>query len=354
MSMTETAGEMPRPSLARIGRRIGMFGSLTVALVVSMVFALSAGRFEISPLRLLEIIHACVSNGFVVANEIDARIVLLVRLPRLLLAALCGGALAIGGTALQGVFRNPLVSPQVLGISQGAAFGGALMILIGYSGIVLLGAAFLMGLVALILVGFIARIDGRTEVLSVILSGMIVGALFAALVSILQFVADPNSSLPAIVYWLMGSFSTATWERLGMAVPGLALGLTLVWLLRYRLNVLALDDMEARSMGINPERERWYIFAAIALMTGTTVAVAGVVGWIGLVVPHAARILVGEDHRTLVPAAGLVGAAYLVFIDTLARTATSAEIPLGVLTALIGAPVFGLLLRRHFREANRA
>lgn len=347
------AGDAHRPVFFGLGRRIGIFGILMLALAVSMVFALGAGRFEVSTTRLLEILQTSVSNGFGVAEEIDSRIVLLVRLPRLLLAALCGAGLAIGGAALQGVFRNPLVSPQVLGISQGAAFGGALMILLGFSGVVLLGASFVLGLSALVLVGFLARINGRTEILTVILSGMVIGALFAALVSILQFVADPNSSLPAIVYWLMGSFSTATWERLGLAAPGLALGLLTVWLLRYRLNVLALDDMEARSLGVNPERERWYVFAAIALMTGTTVAVAGVIGWIGLVIPHAARILVGEDHRLLIPAAGLLGAAYLVFIDTLARTMTAAEIPLGVLTALIGAPVFGLLLRRHFKEVNR-
>ncbi len=242
----------------------------------------------------------------------------------------------------------------MLGISQGAAFGGALAILFGYSGVVLLGMAFILGLSALVLVGLLARINGRTEVITVILAGMIVGALFAALVSVVQFIADPNTSLPAIVYWLMGSFSTATWPRLWLAVPGMGLGLFAVWLLRYRLNLLALEEQEARSLGVNPDRERWYIFIAISLMTGTSVAVAGIIGWIGLVVPHAARILVGEDHRALIPASALLGAAYLTLIDTMARTLTAAEIPLGVLTALVGAPVFGYLLRRHFSENNRA
>jgi iron complex transport system permease protein len=218
---------------------------------------------------------------------------------------------------------------------------------------VLLGMAFVLGLSALVMVGLLARINGRTEVITVILAGMIIGALFAALVSVVQFIADPNTSLPAIVYWLMGSFSTATWPRLWLAVPGMGLGLFAVWLLRYRLNLLALEEQEARSLGVNPDRERWYIFIAISLMTGTSVAVAGIVGWIGLVVPHAARILVGEDHRALVPASALLGATYLTLIDTLARTLTAAEIPLGVLTALVGAPVFGYLLRRHFKETNR-
>lgn len=334
--------------------RLGVFGILVFALLASMLFAIGAGRFSVSAPRIVEILLTWLQNPGYAPEQMDERVVLLVRMPRVLLAALSGAALAVGGAALQGVFRNPLVSPQVLGISQGAAFGGALAILVGYSGVVLLGMAFFFGLAALVLVGALARIDGRTEVITVILSGMVIGALFAALVSIVQFVADPNTSLPAIVYWLMGSYSTATWARLGLAVPGLVLGLVMVFLFRYRLNLLALEETEARSLGVNPDRERWYVFIAISMMTGTSVAVAGIVGWIGLVVPHAARILVGEDHRALIPASALIGAAYLTFVDTLARTLTAAEIPLGVLTALIGAPVFGVLLRRHFKEANRA
>ncbi|PZU87461.1 MAG: ABC transporter permease [Shinella sp.] len=350
--MSAVATEPVRSGVSAL--RIGVFGLMIAGLVATMLFSIGAGRFSVSVPRIAEILVNGALNPGTIPDEMDERIVLLVRLPRVLLAALSGAALAVGGAALQGVFRNPLVSPQVLGISQGAAFGGALALLFGYSGIVLLGMSFLLGLSALILVGALARINGRTEIITVILSGMVVGALFAALVSIVQFVADPNTSLPAIVYWLMGSFSTATWARLGLALPGMALGLFAIWLLRYRLNLLALEDSEARSLGVNPDRERWIVFAAISLMTGTSVAVAGIVGWIGLVVPHAARILVGEDHRALIPASALLGAAYLTFIDTLARTLTAAEIPLGVLTALIGAPVFGLLLRRHFREANRA
>ncbi|MGV1793402.1 FecCD family ABC transporter permease [Rhizobium sp. A37_96] len=334
--------------------RIGVFGAMIVVLVASMLFSIGAGRFSVAIPRIGEILLGALSNPHAMPAQMDERIVLLVRLPRVLLAALSGAALAVGGAALQGVFRSPLVAPEVLGISQGAAFGGALAILFGYAGVEMLGMAFVLGLSALVLVGMLARINGRTEVITVILSGMVVGALFAALVSVVQFVADPNTSLPAIVYWLMGSFSTATWARLGLAIPGMAIGLGVIFLLRYRLNLLALEEQEARSLGVNPDRERWYVFVAIALMTGTSVSIAGIIGWIGLVVPHAARILVGEDHRALIPAAALLGAAYLTFIDTLARTLTAAEIPLGVLTALIGAPVFGYLLRRHFREANRA
>lgn len=341
------------PGRARHVLRLGAFPLMGAGLLVAMLYAISAGRFEVPWLRILDILWLRAWNLSGSPEAIDARIVELVRLPRVLLAALSGAALAVAGAALQGVFRNPLVSPQVLGISQGGAFGGALAILLGFHGVALLGLSFGFGLLALVLVGVLARIDGRTEVLTVILAGMVVGAFFAALVSVLQFLADPNSSLPAIVYWLMGSFSTATWARLGLAVPGMVAGLLVVWALRYRLNLLALDEAEARSLGVRPDRERWLVFLAATLLTGTSVAVAGVVGWIGLVVPHAARLIVGEDHRRLIPASAMLGAAYLVVIDTLARTLTAAEIPLGVLTALIGAPVFAVLLRQHFKRAAR-
>lgn len=331
----------------------GTFGALGLLLLAAVVGSIGAGRFGVDAPRILSILAEAATAPALEPDAMDERIVLLVRLPRVLLAALVGAALAVGGAALQGVFRNPLVSPQVLGISQGAAFGGALAILAGFGGVVLLGLAFVFGLTALVLVGLLARVDGRTEVVTVILAGMVVGALFAALVSVVQVVADPNSSLPAIVYWLMGSFSTATWTRLALAAPGLVLGLGAVWLVRYRLNLLALEEQEARTLGVRPDLERWYVFVAVSVMTGTAVAVVGIVGWIGLVVPHAARMLVGEDHRVLVPAAALLGAAYLVAMDTLARTVTAAEIPIGVLTALVGAPVFALLLRRHVRETNR-
>ncbi|MFC7704176.1 FecCD family ABC transporter permease [Plastorhodobacter daqingensis] len=350
--MSAVSEHAPRP--ARLALRLGAFPVMILALSLAMLYALGAGRFDVSWLRIVEILWARVQDLSGSPETMDARIIELVRLPRVLLAALSGAALAVGGAALQGVFRNPLVSPQVLGISQGGAFGGALAILLGFHGAILLGLSFGFGLLALLLVGLLSRIDGRTEVLTVILAGMVVGAFFAALVSVLQFIADPNASLPAIVYWLMGSFSTATWARLGMAVPGMVAGLLLVGAMRYRLNLLALDEAEARALGVRPERERWLIFVAATLMTGTSVAVAGIIGWIGLVVPHAARLIVGEDHRLLIPASGLLGAAYLVLIDTLARTLTAAEIPLGVLTALIGAPVFAILLRQHFRRAGRA
>lgn len=327
-----------------------LFALSVALLLLSLAVSVTVGRFAVPVDRALVIIGQSLLNPTALPETIDERIIWLVRVPRVLLAAICGAGLAISGAALQGVFRNPLVSPQVLGISQGAAFGGALAISLGIWGFPLLALVFVFGLAALAMAGGIARIDGRTQIVTVILSGMVVGALFSAFVSLLQYFADPNSSLPAIVYWLLGSFATATWERVLISTPGILVGIIVLWSLRFRLNVLSLEEAEARSLGAKPDLERWLIFVMVALVVGAQVAVSGIVGWIGLVVPHACRLIVGHDHRKLLPAAAILGATYLVTIDTLARTLTSAEIPLGVLTAIVGAPVFALLLRQHYRE----
>lgn len=337
----------PAQSEMKTAMQFAVFAAL---LAVSLLVSVTVGRYAVPVDRALSIIWTSLFDPTALPAGIDERIVWLVRVPRVILAGLCGAGLAISGAALQGVFRNPLVSPQVLGISQGAAFGGALAISLGIWGLPLLALVFVFGLAALAMVGAIARIDGRTQIVTVILSGMVVGALFSAFVSLLQYFADPNSSLPAIVYWLLGSFATATWERVGIAAPGIIVGVVVLWALRFRLNVLSLEEAEARSLGARPDLERWLIFAMVALVVGAQVAVSGIVGWIGLVIPHACRLIVGHDHRKLLPAAAILGAAYLIGVDTLARTLTAAEIPLGVLTAIVGAPVFALLLRQHYRE----
>ncbi|MER2534151.1 MAG: iron ABC transporter permease [Rhizobiaceae bacterium] len=324
-------------------------GAFALLLLGAMLGGLAVGRLPIPLGTVTGILLKDILAIEPFWKVLDERIVLLVRAPRVVIAAMSGAALAVGGAALQGIFRNPLVSPQILGISSGAAFGGCLAILAGYSGAALVGSAFVFGVAALVCVGMIARIDGRTETATIVLAGIIVGALFSALVSLVQFFADPNSSLPAIVGWLMGSFATATWARVGLTAPAIAIAVIGTIVLRFRVNVLSLGDDEARSFGVKVERDRWVFFILVALGTGGVVSVAGAVGWVGLVVPHAARMLVGPDHRVLIPASALLGASYLVVIDTLARTLTAAEIPLSVLTAIIGAPVFAILLRSTWR-----
>ncbi|MFI5011154.1 MAG: FecCD family ABC transporter permease [Hyphomicrobiales bacterium] len=324
-----------------------------LALLAAMIGGLCLGRLRIPAASVMTILLGKLGGSSASLN-LDEKIVLLVRAPRVLVAALSGAGLAMCGAALQGIFRNPLVSPQILGISGGAAFGGAAAILIGWSGYALIGSAFLFGMLALALVGFIARVDGRTDQMVIVLAGIVIGALFTALVSLIEFVADPDTSLPAIVVWLMGSFALVTWQRALLAAPIILFASAGLFLLRFRVNVLSMGDDEARSFGVEVERDKWIIFTLVGLLTGAVIAVAGIVGWVGLVIPHAARLLIGPDNRDLLPASALLGGTYLVIIDTLARTLTPAEIPLGVLTAIVGAPVFALLLRNVFMRRQRS
>jgi iron complex transport system permease protein len=337
-----------QPSSGRAGadglRTISWQGSFLLALLAAMLGGLCLGRLPIPIHTVVTILTNKIGHPITTMN-LDERVVLLVRAPRVLMAALSGGGLAMCGATLQGIFRNPLVSPQILGISGGAAFGGALSILLGWTGIALIASAFLCGMAALYLVGLTARIDGRTDQMVIVLAGIVIGALFTALVSLMEFVADPDTSLLAIVIWLMGSFATVTWERSLLVAPVILVAGAGLFLLRFRINVLSLGEDEARSFGVPVERDKWILFTLVGLLTGAVISIAGLVGWVGLVIPHAARLLTGSDNRQLIPASALLGGSFLVAVDTLARSLTPAEIPLGVLTALIGAPVFALLLR---------
>ena len=264
----------------------------------------------------------------------------------MLLAVLTGAGLAIAGATLQGVFRNPLVGPQIVGVSSGAAFGGALAILLFSSAYAILGLAVAFGIAAIALVYWMSRIAGRNPVLMLVLSGVVVGAFFAALIALVKYVADPDDKLPAIVFWLMGSFATATFEKVALVAPPILAAGGLLFAIRFRINVLSLGDEEAEGLGVRVEASRWFAILCVTVITASVVAAAGIVGWVGLVVPHLARMVVGPDHRQLMPASALMGGLYLLIIDNLARVATASEIPLGVITALIGAPVFAALLRK--------
>ena len=333
---------------------ITVYVLLSGAVLAVLLLGLCAGQYPISPDTVLRALGRYLTGGAPVELALDERIIALTRAPRVLLAALCGGGLALAGAAMQGIFRNPLAAPELLGISSGAGFGGSLALVLGFSGGALIGAAFAAGLAALVLVGLVARIGGRSDTTTIVLAGVIIGAFFSALVSMVLLFADPDNSLPAIVFWLMGSFSATTWDRLVLAAPAIGVGSLVLWMMRFRINVLSLGEEEAASLGVPVERDRWLIFIAVAVIVGATVAVAGVVGWVALVIPHVARMLAGDDHRRLLPASFLLGAAYLCLIDTAARSAAVAELPLGMLTAVIGAPFVATLLRRlHGTERER-
>jgi iron complex transport system permease protein len=264
-----------------------------------------------------------------------------VRGPRIAAAILAGAALAAAGSAYQGLFRNPLVSPDILGVSTGAALGAVVGIYLSLGVVAIQTLAFVAGLGAVAVVYAIGTALRRHDpVLVLVLAGIVIGTLLGSCVSLLKYLADPYNQLPAITFWLLGSLASVTLGDVRAIVPSVLLGLVPLVLLRWRMNVMTLGEDEARALGIDTHRLRLAVVAAATLMTAAVVSVSGVVGWIGLLVPHLARFLVGPDFRRLLPASILLGAGYLLGVDTLARTAARIEIPLGVLTAFIGAPFF--------------
>ncbi|MCB1725783.1 MAG: iron ABC transporter permease [Gammaproteobacteria bacterium] len=268
-----------------------------------------------------------------------------VRLPRIAAALLVGGALAAAGTVYQGLFRNPLVSPDILGVSTGAGLGAALGIFLSLPVLAIQGLAFAAGLGTVALVYLVASaVRGHEPTLVLVLSGVVLGALAGACVSLLKILADPYDQLPAITFWLLGSLASVRTDDVLGAAPAVVIGLVPLVLLRWRMNLMALGDEEAAALGASPRRLRMLFVAAATLMTAGVVAIAGVVGWVGLVMPHIARLLVGPNFHRLLPTAMLMGAGYLLLVDTLARTLTETETPLGILTAFVGAPVFLWLL----------
>jgi len=272
------------------------------------------------------------------------------RVPRMVIGGLVGASLAAAGAAYQGMFRNPLVSPDILGVSAGAGLGAAAGIFLGFSVVLVQLMAFIGGLIAVASVYAISLAVRRHDtVLVLVLAGVAVSTLLGAGISLLKILADPYTQLPSITFWLLGGLNTVTQTDIPYIVPCLAIGLLPMVLMRWRVNLLSLSDEEAQSLGVNTTRTRVIVIVAATLMTSGAVAFTGIIGWVGLVIPHVARILVGPDFSRLLPASVLLGAVFLIFTDTLARTAAGIELPLGILTALVGAPFFLMLLIRGSR-----
>jgi iron complex transport system permease protein len=319
---------------------------LTLAPVAVFFASLLVGRFVIAPTDVARILW---SQLFPIEHDWSASvetIVMQIRLPRSIMAMFVGAGLAASGAAYQGMFRNPLVSPDILGVTAAAGFGAALALLLSRNAVELQLIAFAFGIVGVLLTYLLATVYRATPVLMLVLSGVVVAAFFSALLSGTKYVADPESKLPAITYWLLGSLNATSTRSLAMALPPIAVGGMGLMLVRWQLNVLAMGDEEARSLGIRTELLKGIVIACTTLITAACVSVCGIVGWVGLVVPHLGRMLVGPDHRALLPATLSIGATYLLFIDCVARSAVATEIPLGILTAMIGAPFFGYLLRK--------
>jgi iron complex transport system permease protein len=314
-------------------------------LVAGLVVAFTVGRYPVSLAELIDVLGARLTGHSPQAPAAVENVILLVRGPRVLAAALVGGALAVAGTAFQGLFRNPLVSPDILGASSGAALGAVLGIYFSLGVIGIEGLAFAGGLAAVTAVYVIGSLlSARDPILVLVLTGVVIGSLLGAGVGLIKYWADPYNQLPAMTFWLLGSLAATTAGDLVPLFGPVALGTGVLLLLRWRMNVMSLPEEEARALGVPTGPLRVAIVAAATMVTSASVATSGVIGWVGLVVPHLARALVGPDFARLIPTAALLGAGYLLFIDTLARTATSVEMPLGILTAVIGTPFFIWLL----------
>jgi iron complex transport system permease protein len=331
--------------LKKIGRdgRLRFWGLLALPIPLA-VLALALGRYEISPGAVLQALGSALAGR--PATTAAETLLLQVRLPRIVAALLIGAGLGGSGAAFQGIFKNPLVDSNILGVTSGAGFGAALALLLTGSLPLASGAAFVFGMAAVLLAHAGARAHGGSHTLMLTLSGILVGSFFSALTSLVKIMADPLSTLPAITFWLLGGLSDVTWRDLPLLVLVTGLGGAFLVAIRWQLNVLSLGDREATALGLNTRHTKLAIVGVAALLTAAAVAVGGVIGWVGLVIPHAGRMLVGPDHRRLLPVSLSLGAMFLLAIDTLARTALSREVPLGVFTGIVGVPVLFVLLRR--------
>jgi iron complex transport system permease protein len=314
-------------------------------LIAGLLLAFTVGRYPVSLGDLAAVLIAKASGHQPHVSAAVQSVILQVRGPRVLAAVMVGGALAVAGTAFQGLFRNPLVSPDILGASSGAALGAVSGIYFSLGVFAIQGLAFLGGLAAVASVYVIGSlVRARDPILVLVLTGMVVGALLGAGVGLLKYLADPYNQLPAMTFWLLGSLAATDAHDLLPLFGPVALGATVLIALRWRMNVMSLPEEEARALGVSTGPLRIVIVAAATLVTSASVATAGIIGWVGLVVPHLARSLVGPDFARLLPASAILGAGYLLVIDTLARTVAQVEIPLGILTAVIGTPFFIWLL----------
>lgn len=338
----------PRSDLFRVHRFSGLFFViLGILLAVTVLFSICLGRYPLTISDLLTFIFTGKSQ-----DPMLPTILINVRLPRIAGAILVGGALSISGAAYQGLFRNPMVSPDILGVSSGAGFGAALAIMLSFSVVGIQLMAFAVGIGAVFLALSVSKSIGKNhdKILMLVLSGMVTAAIFNALVSLMKYIADTDSKLPDITFWLMGTLSRITITELKVVIPVIIIGIVPIFLLGWRLNVLSFGDEEARALGVNTGRLRFIIICCASLITASAVCVVGMIGWIGLIIPHFARFLVGPNHKVLLPASFLSGSIFILWIDDIARSATTLEIPIGILISLIGAPIFFVFLKKSSKK----
>ncbi len=343
---------MDRPGLTSTQLpRLGAVRVLVPAAVVALFLgSFLIGPYPVAPATVLAVWLHRLGFGEQTWPDAVQWVVLDIRGPRIGAALLVGGALAAAGATYQNLFRNPLVSPGILGVSAGAGFGASLGILLGASGIGIQGLAFACGLLATALAVWLGRSFDRTALLTLVVSGLVVSAFFQALISLLKVAADPLNQLPGITFWLLGGLHRMDAATLWGALLPIGAAGAILYALRWQVHAMAAGDDEARALGVDVPRLRLVLIVAATLMTAACVSISGIVGWVGLLVPHIVRMLVGPGFARVLPLSALVGGGFLLAVDGLARAAGSNEIPLGILTALIGAPLFALVLARTQRR----
>ncbi len=306
------------------------FAFLAVCFIAVFIVSFCVGRFGVNPFDGL--------------SEQERLVVLRLRLPRVLCAALVGAALSVSGAAYQGIFRNPMASPDILGASTGAGFGASVAILAGGDSALITATAFVFGLFAVGLVFLVVRASKSGSALALVISGVMISSLFSSGTSFVKLVSDVENELPAITYWLMGSFASVKMKDVCFAGFFIAAGLVPIFLLRWRIGILTLSDDEARSVGVEAGRLRLSVIFFATLATSASVSVSGMIGWVGLAIPHISRLVFGEDYRKIIPSSALAGSTLLMLTDDICRSAVASEIPIGILTSLIGAPLFIYLI----------
>ena len=333
----ESQGE----ALRRRYRRLAL--CMPLLLLGAILFSLCVGYYPLTPAQVVRAALTPLGYGGEVLPQ-AVTIFWSIRLPRVLSAVLIGASLSVAGSTYQGMFRNPLVSPDILGVSSGASLGAALAILGGASGWVIQLSAFAGGVAAVAVSYLISRKSAHSHTLSLVLTGSMIMSLCNAGVTMIKYVADPDDVLQQITFWLMGSLTKTDLDALRRSLPPMLVGLTLILLFRWRINLATLDEEEARSLGLNVQPFRLLLIAASTLLSAASVCLGGLIGWVGLMIPHLARALVGADYRRLIPASAMLGGIYLLLMDDLARSILSMELPLGVVTSIMGAPFFVFLI----------
>ncbi|MFK3839573.1 FecCD family ABC transporter permease [Serratia sp. NPDC087055] len=326
-----------------------IMAGLSVVLCLVAVASLFVGRYSLSVDEIMQVLlHAKLSAK----DEASYSVIFSLRVPRVIAVMMVGGGLSVAGATFQAVLKNSLASPDVLGTSSASAFGAALGILFSFPFALSSLCSLFFGILSLVLVFGICHLKKRQDELTTILSGIIIASVFVSFISIIKYVADPQDTLPAIVFWLMGSFASVLKEQVYWLIPLYAISYFAIYTLRWKMNIISLGDDEAKIAGLNPQRIKIALLFLSAVLVSASVTIAGVVGWVGLVIPHLIRSVLGCNHGRLIPASALGGALFLLIIDNIARSATYAEIPIGILTALIGAPLFSLLFIMSRRYDN--